>query len=172
MHPVSVFSYRLLDQITTYALYHVEDVAPSLYKKVRMLRGARFRRYQLKYIQDFIMTCRFADHAQQLFNKIPNYITTDLDLWSISDFVSIKNGHFNKNIGSMIEQCEQHINSCELCMARGFICERCRSKGIIFPWQQKVRRCPDCGCCAHSSCWKKDSDECSKCIRLKSRLNI
>lgn len=60
-HPVSVFSYRLLDQIWKVPLFRVPDLSKVLYSKVRALRLAHLRRTQLKYVHDFINTCRFAD---------------------------------------------------------------------------------------------------------------
>lgn len=60
-HPVSVFSYRLLDQIWKVPLFRVPDLSKELYSKVRALRLAHLRRTQLRYVHDFINTCRFAD---------------------------------------------------------------------------------------------------------------
>lgn len=60
-HPVSVFAYRLLDQIWTYPLFRVSDLNKNLYVKIRALQCARQRRIQLHYVQDFIMSCRFSE---------------------------------------------------------------------------------------------------------------
>lgn len=60
-HPVSVFSYRLLDQIWKVPLFRVPDLSKELYSRVRSLRYCRLRRSQLKYVHDFIQTCRFTD---------------------------------------------------------------------------------------------------------------
>lgn len=62
--------------------------------------------------------------------------------------------------------------SFQLCIARGFVCELCDSKEIIFPWQLiKVSRCDDCGVCFHSRCKIKLSNkkECPRCKRLRAR---
>lgn len=58
---MSVFSYRLLDQIWKVPLFRVPDLSKELYGRVRSLRYCRLRRLQLKYVHDFIQTCRFAD---------------------------------------------------------------------------------------------------------------
>lgn len=38
----------------------------------------------------------------------------DIDLWSLADFISIKNGNFNRNINTLIRKCEEHIFICEV----------------------------------------------------------
>lgn len=61
LHPVSVFSYRLLDQISTFPVFRVLDLHPELYEKVRVLRFAKLRRFHLKFVKDFITSCRFTN---------------------------------------------------------------------------------------------------------------
>lgn len=104
--------------------------------------------------------------SASLFNGIEKYLTNDTDLWSMTDFVAVRNGSFLKNISTIIAKCDEHIKECELCTARGFICELCPQKQVIFPWQPKIRRCNDCGACYHENCWQ---NECNKCQRLKKR---
>lgn len=186
LHPVSVFSYRLLDQIWTFPVFRVSDLNAELYEKVRILRFAKLRRFHLKFVKDFITSCRFADElvfsskillfqlfeplvtysSLSLFDGIEKYLTNDTDLWSMTDFVAVRNGSFLKNITTIIAKCDEHIKECELCTARGFICELCPQKLVIFPWQPKIRRCNDCGACCHENCWQS---ECNKCQRLKKR---
>ncbi|XP_059616449.1 run domain Beclin-1-interacting and cysteine-rich domain-containing protein [Phlebotomus argentipes] len=165
-HPVSVFSYRLLDQIWSFPLFRIPDLNPQLYEKVRMLNLARLKRSQLKFIEDFIRSCRFAMQVQKLFENIPNHLTMDIDVWSMMDLVAVKNGSFKRDVSLFIEKCEEHILSCELCTARGFFCELCTKKSVIFPWQPNIRRCGECGTCVHDNCWR---GECPKCRRLKQR---
>lgn len=167
-HQVSVFAYRLLEQIWKIPLFRVPDLNKNLYGKVRALRFARTQRVQLKYISNFIKLCRFAEDAHKVIDKCPAYIIDDVDTWSMNDFVSVRNGSFSRDIHEIITTSERHVFDCELCTARGFLCEYCPQKQVIFPWQSKVIRCEKCGACAHSSCWNPDMD-CSKCQRLKQR---
>lgn len=167
-HPVSVFAYRLLEQIWKVPLFHVPDLNKELYGKVRALRLARQRRLQLKYITDYIRQCRFADDARQVVDKCPPYYVDDVDVWSVNDFIAVRNGAFVKDIQRYITVGEQHVYNCELCTNRAFLCEYCDMKQVIFPWQNKVIRCNDCGACAHNSCWKANTI-CSKCQRMQQR---
>lgn len=167
-HQVSVFAYRLLEQIWKVPLFRVPDLNKNLYSKVRALRSARAQRVQLKYISNFIKLCRFADEAHKVIDKCPAYIIDEVDTWSMGDFLAVRNGSFSRDIHEIISVSERHVFDCELCTARGFLCEYCPKKQVIFPWQSKVIRCEKCGACAHSSCWNPDMD-CSKCQRLKQR---
>lgn len=164
--PVSSFAYRLLNDIVTCPLYRINHLNPKLYEKVRVLQTARSVRKNLKYVRDFIVNCRFAVEVKELFQNVPDHITSDLDNWSMADFISVKNGTFQKEKTELIKRCEKHIFGCELCIAHGFFCENCDRKEVLFPWQKRVVKCSKCGACFHDTCWLSD---CIKCDRLKRR---
>ncbi|XP_055537741.1 run domain Beclin-1-interacting and cysteine-rich domain-containing protein isoform X2 [Wyeomyia smithii] len=165
-HPVSSFSYHLLNDIAACPLYRINHLNPKLYEKVRILYAARSVRINLKYIRDFIINCRFAEDAKLLLNTIPDHLTSDVDSWSMTDFISVRNGSFQREKTNLIRCCETHILECELCLAHGFLCENCDRKEIIFPWQNRVVKCSKCGACFHETCWLPD---CVKCDRLLRR---
>ncbi|XP_055605666.1 run domain Beclin-1-interacting and cysteine-rich domain-containing protein [Uranotaenia lowii] len=165
-HPVSSFAYHLLNDIAPCPLYRLTHLNQKLYEKVRVLQVARAIRMNLKYIRDFIFNCRFAEEAKLLFQNVPDHLTNDLDSWSMVDFISVRNGSFQKEYAELIRCCESHIFECELCIAHGFFCENCDRKEIIFPWQKRILKCSKCGSCYHDSCRQ---DECVKCKRLSRR---
>ncbi|XP_058442761.1 run domain Beclin-1-interacting and cysteine-rich domain-containing protein isoform X2 [Malaya genurostris] len=165
-HPVSSFAYHLLNDIATCPLYRINHLNPKLYEKVRILQVARSIRKSLKYIRDFIVNCRFSEDVKLLFQTIPDHLTTDLDSWAMTDFISVRNGSFQKDKMDFIRRCEKHIFECELCVAHGFFCENCDRKEVIFPWQKRIVKCGRCGACFHETCWLPD---CVKCNRLLRR---
>ncbi|KAL9874033.1 run domain Beclin-1-interacting and cysteine-rich domain-containing protein [Glossina fuscipes] len=168
-YPVSVFAYRLLEQMYTYPLFYVPDLNPELYAKSKSLLIVRNKRLQLKFVKDFIRTCRFALREQSFFNAIPDYITSDIDNWSMSDFIDVHSKCLQKFIDQLIEKCAIHIHNCVLCTARGFICEHCHDDTIIYPWNSRVARCDRCGSCFHQNCWKSMSQICCRCQRIDKR---
>lgn len=115
-NPVSNFAYKWLDQIFCLPLFHVSDLNPKLYNKVKQLSAAREARLQLKYVLDFIKQCRFADKEQETINKIPAHWIDDVDIWSMQDFMGVKDGSFTPRVQEIIKNCENHIiiNSCEV----------------------------------------------------------
>uniref|UniRef100_T1PLU9 Phorbol-ester/DAG-type domain-containing protein n=1 Tax=Musca domestica TaxID=7370 RepID=T1PLU9_MUSDO len=167
-YPVSVFAYRLLEQMYAYPLFYVPDLNPALYFRSKSLLSARNRRLQLKYVKDFIRTCRFALREQNYFETIPDYITSDIDNWSMSDFIDARSNCLQRSIDELITKCENHIFNCVLCTARGFLCEYCNADSVIYPWDSRVVRCDRCGTCFHRNCWKSMA-LCCRCQRIDKR---
>lgn len=116
LYAVSCFSYKWLDEIWNLALFHVGDLKPQLYDKAKPLLRAREARLQLKYVQDFIEQCRFAEMEQGYCKEIPAHWTDDVDIWSMTDFVDVKNNVFTERIQEIIKRLEEHIvkNNCEV----------------------------------------------------------
>lgn len=115
--PVSNFAYKWLDQIWNLPLFHVSDLNPKLYQKVKQLTAAREARLQLKYVSDFIKECRFTEKEKELIAAVSDYWIDDVDIWSMVDFMNVKNATFSNSIQNIIKQCEDHIikNNCEVC---------------------------------------------------------
>ena len=97
-------------------LFHVGDLKPQLYEKAKPLKRAREVKLQLKYLQSFIKQCRFAQMEQGYCKEIPAHWTDDVDIWSMTDFVDIKNNVFSERIQEIIKRLEEHIvkNHCEV----------------------------------------------------------
>ncbi|RLU20784.1 hypothetical protein DMN91_007398 [Ooceraea biroi] len=170
-YPVSNFSYRLLDQMMLDPLFQVNDLNPLLYRRNKQLNNARVLRTKLFFLKDFLFTCRFASSLQKQLKKEPSYIMNDPHVYSIQDLINVKQGVLSVRLQDIVETCCVHVADCELCQARGFVCELCGSKDVIFPWDLlKVTRCDKCGACFHTDC-KHDSDkfECPRCMRLHVR---
>lgn len=121
LYPVSSFTYRWLDEIWNLPLFHVADLNPQLYEKAKPLMRAREARMQLKFVQDFIEQCRFAETEKGFIAEIPAHWTDDVDIWSMTDFVDTKNNVFTERIQEIIARLEEHIvkNDCEV-SCRGF----------------------------------------------------
>lgn len=48
------------------------------------------------------------------FNSIASYIHEDIDIWSMGDLVSVRNGTFHKRIDEIIAEGERHVFDCEV----------------------------------------------------------
>ncbi|XP_076630094.1 run domain Beclin-1-interacting and cysteine-rich domain-containing protein rubicon isoform X2 [Colletes latitarsis] len=170
-YPVSNFSYRLLDQMMLDPLFQVNDLNPLLYRRIKQLDRTRLLRTQLFFFKDFLFTCRFASSVQEVLKKESNYIISDPHVYSIQDLIHVKYGILPVKLQELVQVCNMHIIGCELCQARGFVCELCYSKDVIFPWElSKVSRCEMCGACFHNECKQKfNKADCPRCIRLHDR---
>ncbi|KAG8228089.1 hypothetical protein J437_LFUL000088, partial [Ladona fulva] len=180
--PVSIFSYRLLEQMMSDPLYSVGDLNPGLYRKAKALERTRMMRIQLQHLREFLLACRFASDLQECLEREPQYLTSDPEVYSLQDLVSVKSGELPARLKTIVDAGIAHVAQCQLCMARGFVCELCASPEIIHPWQlTKVSRCAGCGACFHASCRDnkkkgklsdgkvEDTIPCPRCERLWRR---
>ncbi|XP_071453937.1 run domain Beclin-1-interacting and cysteine-rich domain-containing protein isoform X2 [Hetaerina americana] len=185
--PVSIFSYRLLEQMMSDPLYNVGDLNPALYKKAKALERTRTLRTQLQHLREFLLACRFATDLQESLEREPQYLSSDPEVYSLQDLVLVKSGELTARVKSLVDAGIAHVAQCQLCMARGFVCELCASPEIIHPWQiPKVSRCAGCGACFHASCreeakkekrirkqqegtFNNDACTCPRCKRLWKR---
>lgn len=106
--------------MSTYPLFYVPDLNPTLYFRSKSLLSARNKRLQLKYIKDFIGTCRFAVREQYFFESVPDYITLDVDNWSMADFVDAQSNCLQRSIDKLINNCEAHIFNCVVSLTSYF----------------------------------------------------
>lgn len=126
LYPVSNFAYKWLDQIWSLPLFHVADLKPQLYEKAKALKKARESRLQLKYVQDFIEQCRFAEKEQGYCSELPSHWSDDADIWSMTDFMDVKNGIFSERIQEIVTRLEEHIikNNCQVRLHQWFQWDR------------------------------------------------
>lgn len=103
-----------MDQIKFSPLFHVNDLNPKLYQKVKILQQTRDKRLQLKYLEDFIDCCKHATDEQAILDKLPSHWTKDCEIWSVADFEEVKEGDMVSKISNIIEMCENHVNTCEV----------------------------------------------------------
>lgn len=171
-YPVSNFSYRLLEQMFVDPLFRIFELNKNISKRSKNLALSRKYRLGLYYMKDFIMTCRFAETIQDYLENETSYLLNDPDVYSMLDLVNVRGGQMISRLKCLVEMCCRHTSECELCLARGFICEICNDNHIIFPWQlRNVTRCFKCGTCFHTKCWKSNKESCTKCIRVQNRRN-
>lgn len=117
--PVSVFAYRLLEDIWTRPLFRIADINAQLYDRVWILNWARQMRTTFRFVVDFIQSCRFARSEQDMLKAVPDYFTADPEIWSMMDLEAVKNGSFKRDLAKFTASCEGHIFGCEVSCCRG-----------------------------------------------------
>ncbi|XP_046676847.1 run domain Beclin-1-interacting and cysteine-rich domain-containing protein isoform X2 [Homalodisca vitripennis] len=170
---VSIFCYRLLDQMASDPLFNINDLNANLYHKIKVLDKTRVYRLQLHYLKDFLTTCRFAIEQetglQEFLKTTPPYFLAEPHVYSLQDLVQVKMGELSEKLKDLVQAALAHVKDCVLCQGRGFMCEECKKSEVIFPWQlTKVHRCPNCGNCFHLSCYTPKT-QCGRCSRLHTR---
>lgn len=165
---VSNFAKSVIDKIWDSHLFNVQTENSALYKKVKDLNRVREVQEQLIHIRKLVSTCRFADGIIKAFEEVPSHLTQELHLYTLSDLYNVKQKSLLPSLQELLATAVAHVDQCELCQAKGFICELCQEAEVIFPFQtQTCRRCEVCKACYHKKCFK--TCECPKCTRIKAR---
>ncbi|XP_045909030.1 protein associated with UVRAG as autophagy enhancer isoform X1 [Micropterus dolomieu] len=173
-YPVSDFSKQLLDSVCHQPLFDLTCVGKTLYSKVKELDKFRELQEQLLGIKKLLKACRFSGRVMTEFEQLPAHLTEQPHLFSMDDLLRVKKGQLVTQAKALLNSAIDHVENCNvglkhcLCLARGFICEFCRERDVIFPFQSDIcRRCPVCKACFHKQCFVEK--KCPKCARIQSR---
>ncbi|KAG5891026.1 hypothetical protein JTB14_035218 [Gonioctena quinquepunctata] len=169
-YPVSTFSYRLLEQMYTDPLFRVFELNKNISKIAKHLQFCKRYRLGLFHLKDFIFTCKYAEIIREKLQQEIPHVMSEPEIYSMEDLVKVRSGEMNSKLKYLVEICCKHTAECQLCLARGFICEVCNANEVIFPWQMRlVSRCDKCRSCFHISCWSPGKSPCKKCLRIQKR---
>uniref|UniRef100_A0A8C2WNE5 Rubicon like autophagy enhancer n=1 Tax=Cyclopterus lumpus TaxID=8103 RepID=A0A8C2WNE5_CYCLU len=167
-YPVSDFSKRLLDSVWHQPLFDLTCVGKTLYSRVKELDKFRELQEQLMGINKLLSACRLSGRVMAEFDQLPAHLMEQPHLFSMEDLWRVKKGPLVVQARAVLHSAIDHVENCELCLARGFICEFCRERDVIFPFQADIcRRCPVCRTCFHKHCFVQK--KCPKCARIQSR---
>ncbi|XP_013882943.1 uncharacterized protein KIAA0226-like [Austrofundulus limnaeus] len=170
-YSVSDFSKQLLDSVWCQPLYDLTCVGKTLYSRVKELDRFRELQEQLLEIRKLLKACRLSQRVLDEIEQLPAHLMEQPLLFSMDDLLRAKKGQLVAPARVLLHSAIQHVENCQLCLARGFICEFCRGKDIIFPFQKDIcKRCPVCRACFHKHCFTEKN--CPKCSRIQSRTNF
>ncbi|XP_064031318.1 LOW QUALITY PROTEIN: protein associated with UVRAG as autophagy enhancer [Pogoniulus pusillus] len=165
------FSKHLLDSIWQQPIFNVAWINKSLYTKSKEMDRVREVQEQLFHLKKLLKTCRFGESVLKQFEQVPSHLTEELHLFSLDDLVKVKRGQLLPLLKDILKSSTSHVDGCELCQAKGFICEFCQSADLLFPYQTaKCKRCTECKTCFHKACFK--SGGCPRCLRLAARRTL
>ncbi|NWS66753.1 RUBCL protein, partial [Crotophaga sulcirostris] len=165
------FSKHLLDSIWQHPVFNVSCINKALYTKSKEMDRVREAQEQLFHLKKLLRTCRFGESILKEFEQVPSHLTEELHLFSLDDLVKVKRGQLLPLLKDILKSSTSHVDGCELCQAKGFICEFCQSADLLFPHQiAKCKRCPECKTCFHKACFK--SGGCPKCLRIAARRTL
>ncbi|XP_031142709.1 protein associated with UVRAG as autophagy enhancer isoform X2 [Sander lucioperca] len=167
-YPVSDFSKQLLESVWKQPLFDLTCVGKTLYSRVKELEKFRELQDQLIGIKKLLTACRLSGRVMAEFEQLPAHLMEQPHLFSMEDLLRVKKGQLMAQARALLHSAINHVENCELCLARGFICEFCRERDIIFPFQSDTcKRCPVCRACFHKRCFVEK--KCPKCARIQSR---
>ncbi|XP_040058427.2 protein associated with UVRAG as autophagy enhancer [Gasterosteus aculeatus] len=170
-YPVSDFSKQLLDSVWHQPLFDLTRVGKTLYSKVKELDKFRELQGHLMSLKKLLSTCRLSGRVTAKLERLPAHLMEQPHLFSMDDLSRVKKGQLVAQTRALLLTAIDHVRSCELCLARGFICEFCRERDVLFPFQADIcRQCPVCKTCFHKHCFVLQ--KCPKCARIQSRKKV
>jgi len=168
-YPICNYYREFLKDMYAEPLYDITVINPAIYKQIPALGKIRIVRQQLRYMKDFILTCR--DKQKLIALCSTRFYLVDTEMYSLSDLVDVQKEELFRFLRNLAEQWMKHISDCEICRSKGSICEFCNKKEVIFPFNLKTTvQCPKCKSSAHRGCYS--SQTCPKCLRLQTRKKL
>ncbi|KAK7071295.1 zinc ion binding [Halocaridina rubra] len=158
-----------------YAIHHqplidLRTVNPKLYCHVDDLAEMQILRTQLLYVRAYLFTCK-SDAGENLRKMLwpRDHMYEHVHLYSVSDLLLVGQGQLVPEVRQAVTFGRDHVIHCDMCLPRGFICELCSDKEIIFPFQLgSTYTCGECYGVYHSACARGQKD-CRRCVRREAR---
>jgi len=166
-YPVSNFSQEILTSMTKEPVFNIHDLNPGLLRKVEKIKQVAGARSQLSKLARYVSNCRL---AEELHCWVESCLVSDNQMFSIEDLCRTKAGKLVPLLRKVIREGLSHVSVCELCQARGHICQGCHAEDVLFPFKVGVVECPECYSCYHQHCFRPDTG-CVRCNRRKLRLS-
>ncbi|XP_076471617.1 differentially expressed in FDCP 8 homolog A-like [Babylonia areolata] len=151
------------------AVINVQEVNPMLFNYVEQLSDIKNLREELLMMKRYILACPTAMQAKLLLqlSSRPHFVECS-DRYSLQDLLDSD----EKLIPELVQvhsSWAQHIKTdCELCQGRGYFCELCTSKEVLFPFDNIAVVCSGCSAVMHRICFAQQVT-CPKCERRRKR---
>lgn len=132
-YAVSHFALQLLDRIANEPLFNINDINPSLYRKVKKLRNLIDIRMQLFYLKIYITTCTQTDKLNAAFTSFPNQhlLQDDVHQYSLNNLIEIQHGKLFEYLNDLVARSIAHIAQCDRCRAKGHYCQLCGPSSLM-----------------------------------------
>ncbi|XP_076008125.1 pleckstrin homology domain-containing family M member 1 [Genypterus blacodes] len=168
---VSKKALQLLAQIEKDPLLNLEQLNPELVTHSEAMAEAHSLRQRLRLLGDYMLTCRSSVCKKvRARMRQRTYPLEHSHLYSVMDLRQIAEGQYAMHLNTLVRYACNHVNHCDLCTQRGFICQICHADDIIFPFQfETTTRCKDCKAVYHLAC-KSHGYSCPRCLRLSKYL--
>jgi len=167
-YPVSNFSVDLLNSMYSEHIFNIRDLNPDSIRKVEKLKAVTTSRLQLNKLARYISTCRFTANLQP---KLEKYRCSEPYVFSMEELYDARFNKLGHTLRGVVSDGLKHVQACDLCQARGFICEGCRTGPSIFPFQSGVHECLSCFACFHRTCFTPPQ-ACPRCTRKRIRQEL
>ncbi|XP_076169618.1 differentially expressed in FDCP 8 homolog isoform X4 [Ptiloglossa arizonensis] len=131
-------------------------------------------REEMQMMKHYLVLCPEASNQGLPWKiGIRTHLIENSENYSIKDILDLNNGTLQEEIRAVYDTMHAHITEqCQLCKARGHLCELCGNDEIIYPWDTNSVSCHQCTAVYHRMCWSKRNHCCPRCARLQKRRAI
>ncbi|KAG5324043.1 DEFI8 protein, partial [Pseudoatta argentina] len=168
---VSRAAVQLLMLLEDRSVLPLEELNPKLFTLVPDLSLVKRMREEMQMMKKYLVLCVEAC-TQGLPWKIGlrTHMIENSGNYSIKDLIDLQSGILLDELRTAYDTMHAHITQqCELCKARGHLCEICGNDEIIYPWDASSVICQQCSAVHHRVCWAKRNHCCPRCARLQKR---
>ncbi|XP_003706901.2 differentially expressed in FDCP 8 homolog isoform X2 [Megachile rotundata] len=168
---VSRAAAQLLILLEERSVLVLEELNPKLFTLVPDLSLVKKMREEMQMMKRYLVLCPEASNQGLPWKVgIRTHMIENSGNYSIKDLVDLNNGMLLEEIRSAYDVMHAHITEqCQLCKARGHLCELCGNDEIIYPWDACSISCHQCSAVHHRACWSKRNHCCPRCTRLQKR---
>ncbi|XP_076630393.1 differentially expressed in FDCP 8 homolog isoform X2 [Colletes latitarsis] len=171
---VSRVAAQLLSLLEERSVLPLEELNPKLFTLIPDLSFVKRMREEMQMMKHYLVLCPEAS-SQGLPWKIGmrTHMIENSGNYSIKDIVDLNNGTLQEEIRTVYDTMHAHITEqCQLCKARGHLCELCGNDEIIYPWDASSVSCHQCAAVYHRACWSKRNHCCPRCMRFQKRRTM
>ncbi|XP_076661992.1 differentially expressed in FDCP 8 homolog isoform X1 [Halictus rubicundus] len=173
---------RLISRVATQLLTLLEDrpvlpleeLNPKLFTLVPDLSLVKKFREEMQMMKRYLVLCTDANnHGLPWKIGIRTHMIENSGNYSIKDLIDLNNGILLEEVRAAYDTMHAHITEqCELCKARGHLCELCGNDEVIYPWDANSIICHQCTAVHHRICWSKRNHCCPRCTRIQTRRSM
>lgn len=162
---------QYLKLMITKAAMQIQDVNPMLFSFVDEINEIKKLREEILIMKKYLLVCD--DAMKQKFLLLlqdRQHFVENWDTYSMKDLLEIQSDVLLGKLVSIHAAWAQHIKTdCQKCQAKGFICELCDSREILFPFDNIAVVCAKCSYVLHRHCFARRGAECPRCDRRNKR---
>ncbi|EDO45985.1 predicted protein, partial [Nematostella vectensis] len=130
---------------------NLEQLNPALFKFVGELREIKRLREEILIMKKYFMSCRAALESKLLLQlQDRQHFVDNSYQYSLQDLIDVERGSLLPFVTRVHSLFLTHIKTdCELCQAKGFVCEVCKSNDVIFAFDPHAVQCSKCKAVLH-----------------------
>ncbi|XP_071446948.1 differentially expressed in FDCP 8 homolog A isoform X2 [Hetaerina americana] len=149
----------------------LQELNPLLFNFVGELSDVKKIREDILLMKKYFVSCKDAIENRMLWKLQERlHFTENIDTYSLQDLIDLNSGALLKYLQDIQTIFVKHIKEdCLSCYGKGYICEFCKEKTVIFPFDTCAISCQKCHSVYHKFCWTNKNQQCPKCERVLKR---